>query len=336
MSLRLFSEAAEEGAATFFKAPLGDVEELKEGMVAIAGVPYDLAGSTRKGARYGPRNLREASTRYARSLEKSVSIDFATKSRVTTSEGVLQQKVRDIGDTNMYPVDWDKMGPYLRRCMHQVASTGALPIFAGGDHVISHPLVLGFQDTVKARGSGRIGYIQFSSQLDLGDEDPMWGKLWRGSVARRILESGAVRPENLVFVGTNGYIPQTQVTMARDKSLTVYTLGQVEQRGIEVVTKEAIACAGEGCEAIYVSIDADVIDGVYVQSASDIRFQGLSVLELERAMQVLSESKVGALDVVGSNPVFAFASQGRTGSQWAAHLVFRFIAPRLLKISPWY
>ena len=42
-------------------------------------------------------------------------------------------------------------------------------------------LVLGVRDAMDDRGQGRIGYIQFSSQLDLGDRDPLWGRVWRGA-----------------------------------------------------------------------------------------------------------------------------------------------------------
>ena len=75
--------------------------------------------------------------------------------------------------------------------------------------------------------------------------------------------------------------------------------------------------------------DCDVIDGAYLQSASDHRFQGVTVPELEHAMNIISESKAGALDVVGCNPTLEFGGQGRTATQWAAWMAFRFMMPHL-------
>jgi arginase family enzyme len=133
----------------------------------------------------------------------------------------------------------------------------------------------------------------------------------------------------MVYVGANGYLPRDQVAMAEELDFKVFTLGDVERDGMEKVTREALERAGEGCGAVYVSMDADVIDGAYLQSASDHRFQGVTVPELEHAMNIISESKAGALDVVGCNPTLEFGGQGRTATQWAAWMAFRFMMPRL-------
>jgi agmatinase len=328
MPLRLDPQGFEQGLATFIRAPIGDIEDLQEGMVAVAGVPFDLAGTGRAGARIGPRVIREASLRYSMMVALD-SVDPNTQVRLHVPDGDLRGKVLDLGDTNSYPVDWHKMEMHLRRSMYEVARRGALPIFLGGDHLISYPLVLGFRDAMAERDRGKVGYIQFSSQLDLGDEDPLWGRVWRGATARRILESGAVSRRNMVYVGANGYLPRDQVALAEELDFKVFTLGDVEREGMEKVTREALERAGEGCGAVYVSMDADVIDGAYLQSASDHRFQGVTVPELEHAMNIIAESKAGALDIVGCNPTLEFGGEGRTATQWAAWMAFRFMMPRL-------
>ena len=328
MPLRPDTQGLEQGLPTFTRAPVGDIEDLEEGMVAVVGVPYDVAGTGRVGSRIAPRVIREASLRYTMMVAVD-SVDPNTHTRLHVPDGDLRGKVLDLGDTNVYPVDWPKMEIHLRRSMYEVARRGALPIFLGGDHLISYPLLLGFRDAMAERGHGKVGYIQFSSQLDLGDEDPLWGRVWRGATARRIMESGAVDRRNMVYVGTNGYLPRDQVAMAEELEFKVFTLGDVEREGMEKVTREALERAGEGCGAVYVSMDADVIDGAYLQSASDHRFQGVTVPELEHAMNIICESKAGALDIVGSNPTLEFGGQGRTATQWAAWMAFRFMMPRL-------
>ena len=329
MTLAPDPQGWEQGVATFIRAPLGDLEDLEEGMVAVVGVPYDVAATGRIGARSGPRIIREASLRYSSSLLRGHNVDPNTYVRVHVPDGDLRGKILDLGDTNIYPVDWGKMEAHLRRSMYEVVRRGALPVFLGGDHIISYPLLLGFRDAIAERGGGKVGYIQFSSQLDLGDEDALWGRVWRGATSRRILESGAVSRENMVYIGTNGYLPRDQVAMAEELEFKVFTLGDVERDGIQKVTQEALDIAGKGCDAVYVSMDADVIDGAYLQSATDHRFQGVTVPELEHAMNLICESKAGALDVVGSNPTLEFSGQGRTATQWAAWMAFRFIMPRL-------
>ena len=53
------------GFPSFFKVPMIDLEEIKEGMAVVAGVPIDMGVVVaRPGARYGPRAIREASLFY--------------------------------------------------------------------------------------------------------------------------------------------------------------------------------------------------------------------------------------------------------------------------------
>ena len=53
-----------EGIPTFLRAPQGGPEDLKEGMMAVAGVPYDLSCTSRIGARFAPRAIRQESDYY--------------------------------------------------------------------------------------------------------------------------------------------------------------------------------------------------------------------------------------------------------------------------------
>ena len=330
MSIRAYPPNWEEGIATFLRAPMGDLEDLREGMVAVAGVGYDNTGTGQTGTRYGPQQIRLASLRYATSLGTGPQVEPNTGQTIDIPAGDLAGKLIDLGDTNAFQTDWPRMETYLRGCMYEVSRRGAFPIFLGGDHLITHPLVLGYHDGVAERGEGNIGYIQFSSQLDLGLDDPLWGRAWRGATARRILDSGAIRRQNVAFIGTNGYLPKDQVALAEELEFNLFSLDQIDDVGIEQVTRQALDMAGDGCDAIYVSIDADVVDGVYLQSADSPAFRGLTVGELEHAMKIIGESKAGALDIVGCNPTFEYGSQGRTSAQWAAWLAFLFTLPRLL------
>ena len=50
------------GIPTFFQAPYGELDAVREGMTVVAGVPIDQGIITAKpGTRYGPRAIREAS-----------------------------------------------------------------------------------------------------------------------------------------------------------------------------------------------------------------------------------------------------------------------------------
>ena len=314
------------GIPTFLRAPNGRIEDLKEGMVAIAGVTYDLSSTSKIGARFAPRAIRQESGYNAAPFSQDGDIVDVVSGQRMKSPDVL--KIIDLGDLTVFPVEWEKMAESLRGSMHQIARTGALPIILGGDHFITYPLVQGLADAVTERGGKKIGYIQLSSQLDLGDQDPVWGDVWRGATARRIMDTGAVDASNMVWVGVNGYIRTDQWELAHELDLKVFTLDDVRQQGIAAVVQQAAEIAGEGCDSIYLSVDHDVLDGGYVSMTDAPLFDGLTNVDLLKAIDVLRMTNVGAMDVVGMNPAVDWV--GAIGPRFATWLIVRFISPKIL------
>lgn len=313
-----------DGVLTFMRAPLGDVEDLKEGMVAIVGVSFDMSTTGRRGARYSPVKIRESSQYYARHLEGDGVIEITTGEVLETAE---RSRILDLSDMNVYPMEWPKTEAALRSQMTDIASRGPTIVVLGGDHLITYPLVQGFRDGVVARGGKKIGYIQFSSALDLGSTDPLWGKVWRGATARRVLETKTVDPRNMVWVGVNGYQPKRELELARETGLKVFSLDDVRRDGIERVTGEALRIAGDGCDTIYASVDYDVVDGGNTPGAAATHFQGITNTELLRAVDMLGRGSVGAMDIVGANPLLELLSE--TAERFGAWLVFRFLWPHV-------
>ncbi len=318
------------GILTFVRAPASTTADLEEGHVAVAGVPYDMSTTSRIGARFGPGAYRETSNYYAPHMESRDSGAVEINSRERVSPERVRESLRDLGDFTVYAIEWDKNRASLRESMYQIARTGALPVIMGGDHFITFPLMQGFKDAVLERGGSKIGYIQFSSQLDLGDEDPAWGRVWRGATARRILDGGMAEARNMVWVGTNGYIRSEQWEMARERGLNVFTLADVRSQGIEAVARQAAEIAGDGCDSIYLSVDLDVLDGGYVAGTAAPSFDGMRNIDLWEAMDVLTHCNVGALDLCGLNPNIEIDGLGKTGQRFGVHLILRFIYPRIM------
>ena len=312
------------GISTFMKTPEGDLENLNEETVGIAGVTYDLSCTSRIGSRFAPRAIRETSSYYGY-FEGGDVVEITTGQRMKSPQ---EAKVFDLGDLNVYPIDWDKTEASLRESMYKIARTGALPIIVGGDHFITYPLVEGFKEAVVERGGGKVGYIQFSSQLDLGDEDPVWGKVWRGATTRRIIDRGTVDGRNMVWVGANGYIRTEQWEFAQELNLKIFTLDDIRKQGIAAVAQQAAEIAGDGCDSVYLSVDFDVLDGGYVAMAGAPTFDGITNVELLKAIDVLRSTKVGALDLVGMNPTVEMS--GATGQRFASWLMVRFISKKVL------
>ena len=317
------------GIETFMRAPSGNIEDLGEGMVAVAGVCYDLSCTSTIGARYAPRAIRASSsyyggTYYADETYQGEMVEITTGQKMKIPQ---EGKIVDVGDFSVFAVDWEQTAESVRRSMCQITRTGALPVVFGGDHFITCPLVEGFRDAITESRGGKIGYIQFSSRLDLAETNPVWGDVWRGATARRILDGGAVAPENMVWVGANGYVEPHELELVREHGLRVFTLDDVRREGIVSVAQQAADLSGQGCDAVYLSVDFDVLDPAYVAGTGNTSFDGLSNVQLLKAIDVLRRTKVEALDLVGLNPLLERVAE--TGQRFASWLVVRFISEKV-------
>ena len=160
------------GINTFARCPQSDIVDLKSGVVAVAGVAHDGTSSSRQGVRQGPRSIREASADFIFDVQgsSSQSVTNVLTGRVINlpREGSLV----DLGNMPIYPMDLERTKASCRDAMNVMMSRGAFPVILGGDHYITYPLVQGFTNTV----GKKVGMIQLSSQLDLGDKHAVWGR----------------------------------------------------------------------------------------------------------------------------------------------------------------
>jgi agmatinase len=312
------------GKSTFLRAPQGDLEDIKEGDVVVVGVSYDLSTTARVGARWAPMRIRTDSRAFSRLCHGGRVIEITTGEVLEAADG---SKIMDLGDLNVYPKDWPKTETALKSQMYEISRRGALPLVLGGDHFITYPLVSGYADALRERSAKKVGYIQFSGNLDLGDHDPIWGNTWRGATARRIMESKAVDVQNMVWVGVKGYQAVTEVELARKLGLRLFTLKDIRDMGIQRVTEEAIEVAGAGCDAIYTSIDYDILDGGMMPGTATTSFQGIRNVDLLNAMDIIGNSKVKALDIVGVNPQIELRAE--TAQRFGAWLAARFVWPHI-------
>ncbi len=82
-----------------------------------------------------------------------------------------------------------------------------------------------------------------------------------GTPMRRLIESGAVQGRNFVQVGLRGYWPPVETfAWMREQGLRWHLMREIEERGAEAVIDDAIAEALDGPDAVYLSVDIDVID----------------------------------------------------------------------------
>ena len=311
------------GINTFARAPRSTIDELTVGVVAVAGVAHDGTSSSRQGVRQGPKSIREASADFIYDLQGSSShsmVNVLTGRTLTLPD---ETKLVDVGDLPVHPMDLERTLASCRDSISAILGKGAMPIILGGDHYITYPLVQGFKSSL----GKSVGLIQLSSQLDLGDQDAVWGKDWHGATLRRLLDQGVVEGKNVAFIGTQGFIPFAEWELAQSAGTTVITADSAKEIGMKEAARQALDAAGAGCDSIYLSLDIDVVDSGFASGTGDVIIGGLTPAELlSLSLELSMSDKIGAIDVVEVAPDLDI--RGRSQSL-AAQAIIELIAPKV-------
>src|SRR6202011_3128123 len=170
---------------------------------------------------------------------------------------LAELRVVDAGDAEMPPGDTDASLRRLEEAVYRVCQAGALPVILGGDHTIALPDATGVARHV---GWGRVSVIHFDAHADTGNTQ--WGSLLgHGTPMRRLIESGAVRGDRFLQLGLRGYWPEPETLdwmAARGNGSR--QKNDVVARGLDECLSEAFVIAEDDCDAVFLSVDIDVVE----------------------------------------------------------------------------
>jgi agmatinase len=284
------------GPATFGGLPLlTEPEQLTEWApdVAVVGAPWDVGTTYRPGARFGPRALRAlAYINGGYHLDLEIEI-FDHLSAVDYGDAIVRHGL------------WEPSAQAIRDRVGEIAGRGIIPIVLGGDHSITWPSASAVAD---ARGHGSFGIIHFDAHADTADH--IDGNLAsHGTPMRRLIESGAVRGANFVQVGLRGYWPPADVVQwMREQGMRTHFMQEIWERGAVAVLDDVIAEALDGPDAIYLSVDIDVLDPGFAPGTGTPEPGGLAPADLLRMVRAIAmNTNVIAMDIVEVSPPYDHA-----------------------------
>jgi arginase family enzyme len=308
------------GLVSFFRSPAVEVEDVEEGMAVLAGVPIDNAIVTaRQGARFGPRAIREWSMSmrhwYDLSPDKA-AYDVDTEKGLRLKDKPL---LGDFGDFNIDPINLERTTDGVVDGMVEIVKRGGFPVVLGGDHYVAYPSFEGFVKGFMERKEGaRIGYIHIDSHSDFYDD--FGGKFNHGTCVRRISENPHISYNNMAWVGLNKWLQADQVRLRRKHGLKMHTAADIRSDGIETVLKKAMEVAADSVDAVYVSVDIDVVDASQAPGTGAPVFEGIQAADLLEGMSILSEYDcVKAIDLSEVSP--PVDPNGRTAYLAASGLI---------------
>ena len=254
----------------------------------LLGCPFDKTASFRRGARLGPQAIREASDcleTYSPHLDKDLS-DAA---------------LCDLGDVDFASDDTGAVLDSIRAEAREIFRAGKRPVFLGGEHLVSLPLVEAALEVFPG-----LVVFQWDAHADLRD-DYLGEKLSHACVMRRILDLEGVGP--LHQFGVRSGTRDEFAWMRANETLRPLT-----PEGVESVLEEI------SDRAIYLTLDVDVInpgempgtgtpepggpgfdaimDCISVLDASGARIIGADVVELAPELDPSGASAVAAAKLV--------------------------------------
>ena len=282
------------GIPTFLKLPyIASLENLQaeEPDVVILGAPFDMGTTNRPGARYGPRAIRAAS-----------NLGRTIHHLATGVQPLRHLKVFDYGDAAVVPSSIERSHDAIREKVREVAQLGAIPFVLGGDHSITLPSVTAVADVL---GQGNVGVIHFDAHADTAPDE--WGNLLgHGTPIRRLIEQGSVAGRNFVQIGLRGYWPPPDVVdWMRAQGMRWHLMAEIEDRGFDTVLDDALKEALEGPEAIYISVDVDVLDPAFAPGTGTPEPGGLTSRELLGAVRrIVSAVRLVGMDIVEVSPAY--------------------------------
>ena len=254
----------------------------------LLGCPFDKTASFRRGARLGPQAIREASDcleTYSPHLDKDLE-DAA---------------LCDLGDVDFASDDTGAVLDSIRAEAREIFRAGKRPVFLGGEHLVSLPLVEAALEVFPG-----LVVFQWDAHADLRD-DYLGEKLSHACVMRRILGLEDIGPLHQFGV-RSGTRDEFEWMRANE------TLRPLTPEGVESVLEEI------SDRAIYLTLDVDVInpgempgtgtpepggpgfdaimDCISVLDASGARIIGADVVELAPELDPSGASAVAAAKLV--------------------------------------
>ena len=234
----------------------------------LIGVPTDINSSFLRGAARAPAAIRAA-----------LLSDMGNASTESGFERDVDFTLRDVGDVQIDEGPGDDAR--IEAAAREAVAAGELPIFLGGDHSVTLPILRG----VAAR-HGPLNVLHFDAHPDLyhslGNNPRS-----HASPFARIMEEGLAA--RLVQVGI--------------RTLTRHQRQQAERFGVEILPMRGFEPRAvpvlDG--PLYVSLDIDALDPAFAPGVSHHEPGGLSVRDVLNVLDLQRAALVGA-DIVELNP----------------------------------
>jgi arginase len=304
---------------------------MRKSHIAIIGAPLDL-GSGRRGVDMGPSAVRVANLN-GRLVELGYIVDDLGNVPVvqpeSQPEGLPQAKyLPQITDTCLR----------LAEMVARALAEDKFPLVLGGDHSIAVGTVSGVSKHIRD-SKGKLGMIWIDAHTDMNTPStspsgnvhgmPLACCIGAGpeELTRIFGYSPKVDPANVALVGIRSVDEQERINV-QHSGVHVFTMRDIDERGLGTVIEEAIRIASSGTAGFHVSLDMDAVDPQEAPGVGTPVRGGITYREAHLAMETLNDAgKMLSMEVVEVNPVIDEANRTAV---LAVELVMSAMGKRIL------
>jgi arginase len=276
--------------------------------IRVIGVPLDM-GASRRGVDMGPSAVRVAG------LEARLE--------------ALGHQVTDCGNIRVEIAETQTWGSDNARYLSQIAETctrtadavvktleeGMTPLVLGGDHSLAAGSISGLSRFYR-RQNQKIGLVWIDAHSDINTPEtspsgnvhgmPLAALLGLGPEALGNIYgySPKIDAENTVLIGVRDIDAAERANIRHAGMTEVYTMRDIDERGMRSVMEDALRAAGRGTIGYHVSLDMDWIDPEDAPGVGTPVRGGATYREAHLAMEILADhGRLLSFEIVEVNPV---------------------------------
>ncbi len=268
--------------------------------IRIIGVPIDL-GQSQRGVDMGPGAIRYAGLS-ARLAKLGYDINDIGNVSVPVRDTLISERALN------YLPSIRKVCDAAYHAAREAVDGGDLPVFIGGDHSMSigtiggvthhEPVGLiwidahGDFNTPETTISGNIHGMSLAVLLGMGYPELI-------NVGRM---GSKLQAKDVVMIGIRDLDPKERDRL-RESDIAVYTMRDVDERGIGIVIREALDKLAHR-QRLHVSLDMDGLDPMVVPGVGTTAPGGLTYREAQLLMEIIADTgRLASLDIVEINPI---------------------------------
>ncbi len=246
--------------------------------IAVVGIPFDLATTSRPGARLGPRAIRTASSMIA--WDRVHGWEF---------DPFENQSVVDFGDVLFDPGAPAGVPDEIKAQFEDIHRQGVKTLMLGGDHFTTYPVL----QSLAQFHDEPISLIHFDAHSDTWEEDGE--SINHGTMFYHAAKQGLVDPTHSVQIGIRTYNEDTH-------GFNIYSAEDVQAMGVEAVVKKVKNIVGN--RPVYLTFDVDCLDPSMAPGTGTPVIGGMTTMTAQQILRSLRGINLQGADVVEVAPAY--------------------------------